>query len=121
MSISIKLLAFTTVLSVDSNRKPILILSNDEYLDDETKVRRIKRLYRGKLVDFQGGGYKKIKEYRLNKSGVDGVNDMDLGTSTRRRAKKFANIIQKHKQTFVEKVKETGLGDCSDMLQKVGK
>ena len=70
---------------------------------------------RNKLVKYDNGGYKCIKEYQLRRGGLTGV--ASIGAAGQKRAKQLKSIREKAKESIVEKGKALGLGDCSDILR----
>ncbi len=101
------------VLSVDPRGNPKLKLNTCDYLDGETKVRRVKIIMRGKLIDYDKGGYKAITQYKLNKG--------DLGRNVQsgilQETKRITSIINKNKEKMIKDVQASGMGDCRDLLR----
>mmetsp|Transcript_3676 Transcript_3676/g.4324 ORF Transcript_3676/g.4324 Transcript_3676/m.4324 type:complete len:515 (+) Transcript_3676:177-1721(+) len=112
------------VLAVDPRGDPILQLSDGNYLDKETKVKRVMILRRGKMTDFSKEGlYKQIQEYKLRKAVWKG-NDNGEGIKSSgilMKAEQFREVIKKTQETMVENVKAAGLGDCTDFMYAYGK
>ena len=105
------------ILSCQPRGEPVLTLNNGDYLETDTKVKRIMRILRGKLVDHNGS-YKAIKAYKLRtgKAPIDGkISGVQM------KAKELTEILRKSKEQLIEQVKSSGLGDCSDFLHNVGK
>eukprot|EP00588_Corethron_pennatum_P012171 CAMPEP_0194279876 /NCGR_PEP_ID=MMETSP0169-20130528/14175_1 /TAXON_ID=218684 /ORGANISM="Corethron pennatum, Strain L29A3" /LENGTH=507 /DNA_ID=CAMNT_0039024353 /DNA_START=54 /DNA_END=1577 /DNA_ORIENTATION=- len=59
----------TTIISVDPKGKPILTLSNGEYLPNDSQVRRIKKMVRKKIIDHSHGVFRQIDGFQLKKGG----------------------------------------------------
>ncbi len=115
-----RFLEITQILSVDPRRNPIMKLTNQAYLDSDVKVKRIKRIIRGKLRDYDGK-YRAISEYKLSKGSVSVASSGGEISGVQMKANELSEILKKQREQCIEKVKAAGLGDCSDLLNTIGK
>ena len=78
-----------TVISVDPRRKPILILSNSDFLPDSSQVARIQIMYHKKLI-AQNGIFRIITDFVLAKKEL--AANIDIGF--RSQGERVASIIK---------------------------
>ena len=61
----------TTIVGIEARREDIpLNLQNGDSLDRDHRIKRIKRMYRGKLIDDENGSYRSLEYYRLQSGGT---------------------------------------------------
>jgi len=112
-----------TILSVDPNRSPILVLDNGEFLSNDASVKRIKVRMDGSLRDHPGV-FRPIEEFKLKcMTGTDVVSGGSGGGVTngvRKEAQRLRSIIQKNTSLLKSKAEADGYAPL-DLLNRYGK
>mmetsp|Transcript_4182 Transcript_4182/g.5826 ORF Transcript_4182/g.5826 Transcript_4182/m.5826 type:complete len:548 (+) Transcript_4182:42-1685(+) len=100
------------VLSVDRRRRPILFLDTGDFISDTDLVRRIKIIFRNKMVDYRDKGkFQALEHYRLNTAEIHSEPDFISRETCR-----LGSIIEKKTNELRKRVKESGYGDCVHLL-----
>jgi len=104
-----------TILAVDPKADSVLKLSNGDILPKDTPVKRVEIMYRGKLRDYDEGKFKEIESYKLRKDlNKRGSNISEVNEEVER----LRHIVQRNQTQLKRKLQESGLGDCSDMMNR---
>lgn len=108
-----------SVLSVNPNRNPVLVLDNAEHLPRDAQVKRVKIMYRGKLRDYNGV-YRPLDRYVLRKDiphNTKGVAGVAAGMM--KEVQRVGEILEKNVSQF----RSTVESDCGfaplDVLHKI--
>jgi len=96
-----------SVLSVDPKRTVILVLDSGDCLPQDTQVKRIKRIFRGKLRSYDQGTFKPLTWYKLNK---DDGGDENTGAAAglMEETKRIGAILDKQSKELREKMSGDG-------------
>ena len=104
------------ILSVTPKRDPVLVLDNGEYTCNDTLMKRVRIICRGKLVDNSSKGtFNEVSKYKHRKAG-----NADFAAGMKQDVKRLNTIMNKKTAKLREKGIAAGLGDCSDYLHQCG-
>merc|ERR1712238_8377 len=104
------------ILSVTPKRDPVLVLDNGEYTCNDTLMKRVRIICRGKLVDNSSKGtFNEVGKYKHRKAG-----NADFAAGMKQDVKRVNTIMNKNTAKLREKGIAAGLGDCSDYLHQCG-
>lgn len=100
-----------TVLSIQKREYP-LVLDNGEFLPRYHRIRRIQRLVRGKLVEYNG----KIRAICDHSLQYDKTK-VNVGAGLAKEGARVASIVDKNMAKYQDKLQETGIP--LDLLNKM--
>ena len=105
----------TKILSVNRARNPMLILENGEILPQDTRVRRVQRKVRTKMIPYNGK-MRAISEHKLKTSAVN----VTIADGLKREAKRVGEIVDSNMDKLAANLKESGCGPV-DLLHNFSK
>ena len=106
------------ILSVDPRRTPVLVLENGDFLPPETRVKRIKKIYRGNLLDCDKARYKPISDFKLSKASLVGAEGVAAGI--KKEAERVGEVISRNMAAFQEKAQADGFAPMDLMNRYKG-
>ena len=104
-----------TVISVDPNREPVLVLDNGEVLPSDSTIRRTKVLLGGKLRAHSGVS-RPIQNFVLEKAVMEGRSDK-ISAGFAKEANRVGGIIRRNMTKFQEKAQAEGFAPM-DMMNR---
>ena len=104
-----------TVISVDPNREPVLVLDNGEVLPSDSTIRRTKILLGGKLRAHSGVS-RPIQNFVLEKAVMEGRSDK-ISAGFAKEASRVGGIIRRNMTKFQEKAQADGFAPM-DMMNR---
>ena len=104
-----------TVISVDPNREPVLVLDNGEVLPSDSTIRRTKILLGGKLCAHSGVS-RPIQNFVLEKAVMEGRSDK-ISAGFAKEASRVGGIIRRNMTKFQEKAQAEGFAPM-DMMNR---
>jgi len=102
----------TTIISVDPKGKPILTLSNGEYLANDSQVRRIKKMIRKKIIDHSHGVFRQIDGFQLKKSGP-----LEKSLQPITESERIFEIVKKNRSELMKNLEADGAP--TDLLSNI--
>jgi hypothetical protein len=94
----------TKILSIQKNQPYPLVLENAEFLPRGHLIRRVQRLVRNKLVEYNGN-VRAISDFRMEYD----FRDITAATSLKEQAKEVGRIVDKHVAKYKPKLEAVGL------------
>lgn len=106
-----------TVLSVDPRRDPVIVLDSGDHIPNDARVKRLKRMVRGKLQDCQQG-FCQVTDFRLSKAALRGQEGLAAGL--KKEMKRTGEIVKRNMDKLRDDLKKDEFAPF-DMLNKIGK